>query len=60
MPADNPAQAAELVERYAQAGVNWWFEPVDPWRFGWSFEVPWPGEATVRIRERIAQGPPRL
>ena len=59
-PGDNPAQAAELVEPYAQAGVTWWIEPVDPWRFGWSFEVPWPDEATVRIRERIAQGPPRL
>jgi hypothetical protein len=59
-PGDNLAQAAELVESYAQAGVTWWIEPVDPWRFGWSFEVPWDPEATVLMRERIRQGPPRL
>ena len=58
-PGDNLTQAAELVETYAQAGVNWWIEPVDPWRFGWSFEVPWAPEATVLMRERIRQGPPR-
>jgi hypothetical protein len=49
-----------LVEPYAQAGVTWWIEPVDPWRFGWSFEVPWAPEATVLMRERILQGPPRF
>jgi alkanesulfonate monooxygenase SsuD/methylene tetrahydromethanopterin reductase-like flavin-dependent oxidoreductase (luciferase family) len=59
-PGDNPSQAAELVEPYAQAGVTWWIEPVDPWRFGWSFEVPWAPEATVLMRERILQGPPRF
>jgi alkanesulfonate monooxygenase SsuD/methylene tetrahydromethanopterin reductase-like flavin-dependent oxidoreductase (luciferase family) len=53
-------QAAEIVKPYADAGVTWWIEPVDPWRFGWSFEVPWAPEATVRIRERVRQGPPRL
>jgi alkanesulfonate monooxygenase SsuD/methylene tetrahydromethanopterin reductase-like flavin-dependent oxidoreductase (luciferase family) len=59
-PGNDLRQAAALVEPYARAGVTWWIEPVDPWRFGWSFEVPWPAEATVLIRERIAQGPPRL
>jgi len=58
-PGDNLTQAAELVEPYAKAGVTWWIEPVDPWRFGWSFEVPWDPEATVLMRERIRQGPPR-
>lgn len=59
-PGNNLTQAAALVEPYARAGVTWWIEPVDPWRFGWSFEVPWPPEATALIRERIAQGPPQL
>ena len=59
-PGNDLTHAAALVEPYARAGVTWWIEPVDPWRFGWSFEVPWPAEATVLIRERIAQGPPRL
>ena len=59
-PGDNPTQAAEMVESYANVGVTWWIEPVDPWRFGWSFEVPWAAEATALMRERIQQGPPRV
>lgn len=58
-PGDDLDQAAEMVEPYANAGVTWWIEPVDPWRFGYSFEEPWPAEATVMIRERVRQGPPR-
>ena len=58
-PGDNLTQAAEMVEPYANVGVTWWIEPVDPWRFGWSFEEPWAAEATVLMRERIRQGPPR-
>jgi alkanesulfonate monooxygenase SsuD/methylene tetrahydromethanopterin reductase-like flavin-dependent oxidoreductase (luciferase family) len=58
-PGDNPAQAAEVIKPYVDAGVTWWIEPVDPWRFGWSFEVPWAPEATVLMRERVQQGPPR-
>jgi hypothetical protein len=59
-PGDNLPQAARIVESYAAAGVTWWIEPIDPWRFGWSFEVPWAAEATVLMRERVRQGPPRL
>ena len=58
-PGEDPLRAGEIVKPYADAGVTWWIEPVDPWRFGWSFEVPWPPEATVRMRERIREGPPR-
>jgi alkanesulfonate monooxygenase SsuD/methylene tetrahydromethanopterin reductase-like flavin-dependent oxidoreductase (luciferase family) len=58
-PGDNHPQAAELIQPYADAGVTWWVEPVDPWRFGWSYEVPWSPEATVLMRERVRQGPPR-
>ena len=53
-------QAAELVEPYVNAGITWWVEPVDPWRFGWSFEVPWSPEAALLMRERVRQGSPRL
>jgi alkanesulfonate monooxygenase SsuD/methylene tetrahydromethanopterin reductase-like flavin-dependent oxidoreductase (luciferase family) len=59
-PSDHPTQAAEVVGPYADVGVTWWIEPIDPWRFGWSFEVPWAPEATIRMRERILQGPPRF
>lgn len=59
-PGDDQAQASELIQPYADAGVTWWVEPVDPWRFGWSYEVPWDPQATVLMYERIRQGPPRL
>ena len=59
-PGDRPEEAATIVRPYEEAGVTWWIEPVDPWRFGWSFEVPWAPEATLLIRERIRQGPPNL
>jgi hypothetical protein len=59
-PGEDPTQAAGIVAPYAGVGVTWWIEPVDPWRFGWSFEVPWAPEATVLMRERVRQGPPRL
>jgi len=59
-PGENPVEAADLIQPYADAGVTWWIEPIDPWRFGWSYEVAWAPEATVLMRERILQGPPRL
>jgi len=59
-PGESPEQAAEMIRPYADAGITWWIEPVDPWRFGWSYEVAWAPEATVLMRERIRQGPPRL
>jgi alkanesulfonate monooxygenase SsuD/methylene tetrahydromethanopterin reductase-like flavin-dependent oxidoreductase (luciferase family) len=59
-PGDDPVQAVSIVEPYANAGVTWWIEPIDPWRFGWSYEVPWAAEATVLMRDRVRQGPPRL
>jgi alkanesulfonate monooxygenase SsuD/methylene tetrahydromethanopterin reductase-like flavin-dependent oxidoreductase (luciferase family) len=59
-PGDDLKQSAELVASYAEAGVTWWLEPIDPWRFGWSFEEPWNPKATDQIRERILQGPPRI
>ena len=59
-PGDDLKQAAELVAPYAEAGITWWLEPVDPWRFGWSFEEPWNPKATDQIRERILQGPPQI
>lgn len=58
-PVDDPARAAEMIRPYEDAGVTWWIEPIDPFRFGWSYEVPWAPEATVLMRERVRQGPPR-
>jgi alkanesulfonate monooxygenase SsuD/methylene tetrahydromethanopterin reductase-like flavin-dependent oxidoreductase (luciferase family) len=58
-PGDNPKEARQIVEPYVEAGVDWWIEGMDPWRFGWKWEDKWSPEATRRIRERVLQGPPR-
>jgi hypothetical protein len=57
-PGDKPLEARQIVEPYKDVGVTWWIEPVDPWRFGWKWEDQWSPEATLKIRERILQGPP--
>lgn len=59
-PGDDPARAAEIVAPFADMGLMWWVENIDPWRFG----LPWQDfitpEAHDRMNERIRQGPPRL
>jgi alkanesulfonate monooxygenase SsuD/methylene tetrahydromethanopterin reductase-like flavin-dependent oxidoreductase (luciferase family) len=59
-PGDDLTRATELVRPYEKAGVTWWIEPVDPFRFGWSYEVPWAPESTILMRERVRQGPPQV
>ncbi len=54
---DKPTQAAETIAAYRDAGMTWWLEGLDPWRFGWQEQGPWPVEA---MRERVRQGPPRI
>ncbi len=55
-PGDDAAQANDIIEPYIGAGVTWWIEQINPWRFKWGMtEEPWPVEA---MRERILQGPP--
>lgn len=62
-PGDDPARARDIVAPYAEAGVTWWLESINPWRFGWpgsaggDWRSAWPLEA---MRERVLQGPPRL
>lgn len=52
---NTPAVRAEVAE-YAAAGVTWWVEEIDPWRFGGTAESPWPLQAMM---ERVRAGPPR-
>jgi alkanesulfonate monooxygenase SsuD/methylene tetrahydromethanopterin reductase-like flavin-dependent oxidoreductase (luciferase family) len=59
-PGDNPYEARRIVKPYEEAGVDWWIEGIDPWRFGWKWEEKWSKEASLRIEERILQGPPRV
>ncbi len=56
-PGDDPAQAAEILGSFAEAGVTWWLEPIAPYRDGHGFAEPWD---TARLRERVLQGPPRI
>jgi alkanesulfonate monooxygenase SsuD/methylene tetrahydromethanopterin reductase-like flavin-dependent oxidoreductase (luciferase family) len=59
-PGDDPAQAAAIVRPYVDAGITWWIENVDPWRYGWKWEDPLTPTATALMTERIRQGPPKL
>jgi hypothetical protein len=59
-PGNDPAGAADTVRPYAEAGVTWWVEAVDPWRFGWRWEDDLNAEAARLMDERIRQGPPKL
>ncbi len=54
-PGDDPAQAAEIVARYAEAGATWWLEKIYPPAFGVDWTDEWPFE---RMRARVRQGPP--
>lgn len=47
-PGDNPAQAREIVESWAEAGATWWIES------------PWELESLDDLLTRIQHGPPRL
>jgi hypothetical protein len=47
-PGDDPAAAAEIVYPWAQAGATWWIEAL------------WGVDDSIKVLERIQQGPPRL
>jgi alkanesulfonate monooxygenase SsuD/methylene tetrahydromethanopterin reductase-like flavin-dependent oxidoreductase (luciferase family) len=51
-PGDDPAQAADNVRPWAEAGVTWWLESV--WR------EPRSRGGLAGMRERIEQGPPMI
>jgi alkanesulfonate monooxygenase SsuD/methylene tetrahydromethanopterin reductase-like flavin-dependent oxidoreductase (luciferase family) len=48
-PGDDPAQAAEIVRPWAEAGATWWMES------RWEYPVD-----VAAVRKRIEQGPPRI
>ena len=55
---ENLEQDAEMVASFAEAGATWWFENINPWRFGHerSSDRNWPIE---KIFERVRIGPPK-
>jgi alkanesulfonate monooxygenase SsuD/methylene tetrahydromethanopterin reductase-like flavin-dependent oxidoreductase (luciferase family) len=54
-PGGDRAAGARIVASYQVAGVTWWIESIDPWRFGWTGNRPWP---TGQVHARVLQGPP--
>ncbi len=46
-PGDHPAEAAEIVRGWEDAGATWWNEAL------------WNAESDAAVRRRVEQGPPR-
>jgi hypothetical protein len=59
-PGDDPDRAAEIVAPYAELGLTWWVEHIDPWRFGLDWGEFMTSEVHEKMDERILQGPPEL
>jgi len=55
-PGDDRSAGWATVAAYEQTGTTWWIESIDPWRFGWTENEPWP---TEEMRVRVQQGPPK-
>jgi len=51
-PGDDPAAAAAIVAPWSTAGTTWWLET--------RWQLPREPESFPAVRERIAQGPPRI
>jgi alkanesulfonate monooxygenase SsuD/methylene tetrahydromethanopterin reductase-like flavin-dependent oxidoreductase (luciferase family) len=49
-----PRAGGPVMDDYADAGVTWWLETVEPWSYGWDGGGPWPIE---RMSERVYRGP---
>jgi alkanesulfonate monooxygenase SsuD/methylene tetrahydromethanopterin reductase-like flavin-dependent oxidoreductase (luciferase family) len=58
-PGEDRAQAAAIVAPFAEMGLTWWIEHVDPWRFGLDWGAYVTEEAAEQMKNRIRQGPPR-
>lgn len=55
-PGEDRKEGVRTVAAYEEAGVTWWIESIDPWRFGWREGEAWPSE---EMRHRVRQGPPK-
>ena len=56
-PGKDRAADAAFVAQYAEVGVTWWLEQINPWALGWAGRGPWPLEA---MRARVLAGPPAI
>jgi len=55
---DDSAQARRRVQEFADAGVTWWVQPVDPFSYDNNWEKPWTAAETERMLRLVRQGPP--
>jgi probable F420-dependent oxidoreductase len=53
----NHSQDVAIVAPYANVGVTWWMESVNPEVFGCEWKADWPID---KMRARILAGPPRI
>jgi alkanesulfonate monooxygenase SsuD/methylene tetrahydromethanopterin reductase-like flavin-dependent oxidoreductase (luciferase family) len=49
-----PHHGSEVMDDYADVGVTWWLETVEPWSYGWDGVGAWPVDP---MSERIQRGP---
>jgi alkanesulfonate monooxygenase SsuD/methylene tetrahydromethanopterin reductase-like flavin-dependent oxidoreductase (luciferase family) len=59
VPGNDPAEDAAIVAPYADYGIEWWVEMVDPFLDYESWSKPWPSGAVGDMQARIRRGPPR-
>ena len=59
LPAD-PAAARDRLHEYADVGLTWWLDAIDPWGMGANWEAPWQPEYTKKMLDRIDRGPLKL
>lgn len=59
-PGDDLDRAAEIAAPFAEIGLTWWVEHIDPWRFGLDWGEFMTKDALEKMNERIRQGPPKL
>jgi alkanesulfonate monooxygenase SsuD/methylene tetrahydromethanopterin reductase-like flavin-dependent oxidoreductase (luciferase family) len=59
-PGDDPAATEALVQPYAEMGIDWWVEEINPWRYGHGWFDSWTPEVIATMNSRILQGPPRF
>ncbi len=56
---DDPTEARRLVQEFAEAGVTWWVQLVNPWPSDdGTWMKPWTAAETERMLRLVRQGPP--
>lgn len=57
---DEPDAAAEMVAPYAEFGIDWWIENIEPFRYGLGWDKPIPLNMIEDMEMRIRRGAPKI